>query len=843
MIGLIPVDVQGKLITVMRLRNTAGFGELGIAQEASLSLLLRSCALGALLALPIQAQTLRDPNTIDDCRYKDVGAAQGAWQPMAGTAPVLTSAVEGQAALELRCNFVGAKTERASWDKQVKLDLSAGHGIQFKIRCADASPVSYFSLYFQSGAGWYHASFYPESSTDWNTITILKSETSVEGKPDGWGQIQTIRLSAWRGRDADTEFFVADLRQVGVLGADAPVAILRDESAARISREEAGSVERYSEMVARQFQDLDIGCAQVSDLDASVAPLRRARLVVLPYDPSLTERAEAELIQYVRGGGKVLAFYHVPARLQPELGIGDEKHVKAARPGAFSALRVKSNLLPGAPALVGQQSWNIDAYQPLAGAGEALAEWLDEKGDPTGYPAIVGTTNCVVMTHVLLGDDAVNKRRLLLAMAGRLAPELWRLAAEAQLARLGTIGKFKTFEQATEQIGRLNPGKAAVSNALAEACELRRSAWQLNTQRQFGESMTQAAAASQRLMEAFCLAQQPLQNEFRAFWCHSASGVSGIDWDEAVSRLAQYGFTAILPNMLWGGAAFYPSRVLPVIGREDQIALCLAACRKHGLQLHVWKVNWNLGSAAPREFVESLRQQGRLQADSQGREALWLCPSHPANQKLEVDSLIEVVRNYAIDGLHFDYIRYPDSDHCFCAGCRERFQRATGATLTHWPSDVLDKGQWRERWLDWRRGNITAVVKTVSEQARAINPKLRLSAAVFANWPRDRDDVGQDWKLWCAKGYLDFVCPMDYTPSNRSFENQAAQQIQWAKPVPCYPGIGVSASTSPFGVDRVIEEIQTTRRLAAGGFVIFNYGAPESKELLPMLGMGITARK
>jgi len=358
--------------------------------------------------------------------------------------------------------------------------------------------------------------------------------------------------------------------------------------------------------------------------------------------------------------------------------------------------------------------------------------------------------------------------------------------------------------------------------------------------------MDRSGTARQMVKEAFCLAQRPQPGEFRAFWCHSAFGVPGISWDEAIGRLAENGFTAIFPNMLWGGVAFYNSKVLPVetqvAVRGDQISQCLAACRKHGIQIHVWKVNWNLGAAAPKEFVDNLRREHRLQESSGGQEQLWLCPSHPANQKLEVDSMLEIVRNYGVDGIHFDYIRYPDSDHCFCAGCKHRFEQATGLTLNHWPQDVLGEGTPRQQWLEWRRGNITAVVRAVSAGARAVKPELKLSAAVFTNWASDRDGVGQDWKLWCDRGYLDFVCPMDYTPSNSSFENMVARQVQWAGRKPCYPGIGVSASSSHLGVDRVIDQISITRRHNTDGFVIFNYGATESQELLPLLGLGITAR-
>lgn len=799
-----------------------------------------------LTSSPTEAQ-VPGGGRIDDCRYADAAAAQAAWKPMGATAPAAVAVVDGRKVLRLACNFAGTKLDRASWDHSVKLDLGAARGIQFDVRCAEASPVASFSIYFESGQGWYHATFFPESATGWETITIDKTDTTIEGKPAGWGQVRTIRISAWRGKDADTEFLLRDLRPIGVLGSDAPVAVLRAESVARRSPEERGSTEQFAESMAQQLRAADLGCAVISDLDVSAGRLKPAKLVILPYNPSLPEAAADALIEYLKGGGRLLAFYIVPEQLCPVLGVAGGEHVRESYAGYFSAIRFGPGILPGAPPLVRQQSWNINALRPAPGAGRVLGEWLDEKGQPTGHAAVLGTTNWLVMTHVLLPDDGANKRRLLLALAGFLAPELWRQAVEANLARIGTIGGFRDYAQAVEQIARLNAPRPGVAEALAEAGQLRQSAVALAAQQKFSEALEQCAAASQRVKEALCRAQRPLAGEFRAFWCHSAFGVQGIDWDEAIHRLAQDGFTAILPNMLWGGAAFYPSQVLPVAApvanRGDQVAQCLAACRKYGVQMHVWKVNWNLGSAAPREFVEKLRREGRLQANAQGKEERWLCPSHPDNQKLEIDSLLELVRNYDVNGIHFDYIRYPDADHCFCAGCKGRFERAAGAAIEHWPKDVLADGALREQWLDWRRGNITRVVRTVSEQARAIKPKIKLSAAVFRNWPVDRDGVGQDWKLWCEKGYLDFVCPMDYTPGNRSFENMVTQQLEWAGRTPCYPGIGVSASSSHFGVDRVIEQIGITRRHGTGGFVIFNYGVPESKELLPLLGLGITAAK
>jgi hypothetical protein len=80
---------------------------------------------------------------------------------------------------------------------------------------------------------------------------------------------------------------------------------------------------------------------------------------------------------------------------------------------------------------------------------------------------------------------------------------------------------------------------------------------------------------------------------------------------------------------------------------------------------------------------------------------------------------------------------------------------------------------------------------------------------------------------------------MDYTESNGNFDGMVARQKPWAGRVPCYPGIGASASSSRLPVEQVIEQIHITRRHQTGGFVIFNFGLPEARDLAPLLGMGI----
>jgi uncharacterized lipoprotein YddW (UPF0748 family) len=773
-------------------------------------------------------------------RYPDSQAAQSAWRPSSiGTLPVSVTNLEGKAALRMPCQFIGKDIERASWDKAVQLDLSTARGVRLQFWCANPAPVSHFSLYFKSGAGWYSGTFYPGNASQWNDIAIDKTVTQAEGTPTGWGKIDAIRVSAWRGNTNNTEFYIGAISRVGELGVDASVAILRADS---VSAGDRTAFEQAAEGIGARLSGLGIGCAVLSDLDASAERLKAAKLVVLPYNPSVPEPVAQELKNYLQAGGRIMAFYHVPPTLRPMLGVTDGGHVKAANPGAYSKIRFVPGALEGAPDEVEQQSWNINNYKAVEGRARVLAEWVDARGTSSGQAALIASSNGVVMTHILLPGDPARKDRLMLALTGYLIPELWPQAAQEAIRRAGELSKYRTFDETVDSIQALSRS-AKVVKAVQNAKRLRAEATSLAAAGNYGQAIDRARDAHRHLEEAYCLAQKGERGEFRAYWCHSAFGVRGIEWDEAIERLADNGFTAILPNMLWGGVAFYPSRVLPtasaVSTQGDQIEACLKAAKKHGIEVHVWKVNWNLGSAAPKEFLERMRAAGRLQRSFQGKEEPWLCPSHPENQKLEVDSMVEVVRNYPVNGIHFDYIRYPDSSHCFCDGCRERFQKLH-PSLKDWPKDVLSGGNLRQEWLEWRRANITAVVRETSKQARQVRKGIKLSAAVFRNWPNDRDSVGQDWKFWCDQGYLDFVCPMDYTDNNRVFENMVRQQREWAGKVPCYPGIGVSASASSFGVDKVIDQILITRNHQTKGFVIFNYGVPESGTLTPLLGKGIT---
>ncbi|HEY3418027.1 MAG TPA: hypothetical protein VGM23_14205, partial [Armatimonadota bacterium] len=171
-----------------------------ILSSAALLLILLLCTLpGTQAAAPPPAPPQASAPLVDTLAYQTPAAVQTAWQPMWGTAPATIREVGGQRMLRFPCNFTGTKIERAAWDHPVQLDLAVCRGVRFDCYCADISPISRFSLYFHSGNGWYAFTFGPSSANGWGAVVLNKSDALLEGTPAGWGTIDAIRISAWRG--------------------------------------------------------------------------------------------------------------------------------------------------------------------------------------------------------------------------------------------------------------------------------------------------------------------------------------------------------------------------------------------------------------------------------------------------------------------------------------------------------------------------------------------------------------------------------------------------------------------------------------------------------------------
>jgi len=800
-------------------------------------LLAALCLLPALVcASQAPGQISPQRQTLEAFDYQDAALARRVWQASSGTPAVTVSVEAGRPVVELQAPFATQRElPRAVIDRNVSLNLAGQGGFVLEMAVQQPAAVGHVTLYFRSGGGWF-ACGQPLSGEGWQELHFPKAAFGTEGRPAGWQQIDGIRISAWRGQALDTQI---RLRSLAALRN--PVAVVVPDG------DEGGELRTArdcAERVSGILGELGLGSDAVTESELAAGALGDRKLAVLAYNPRLSAAAQEVLEEYVEQGGKLLVCYNLPPRLATLLGFARPRYVRQEQPGHFAEIRFVEPRVAGLPKSVRQDSWNITAAEPAAFGARVIGWWFDAAGRPTKQPALLLSGRGAFFSHIVLADDPDGKRQMLAALAGALVPELWTRMAETAIERATRVGALESLDQLSAHL-QVAPSAAALS-AAADGRRLLAEAQARLAADDAVESLHLAREARQQFVAAYLRAQESPAVEGRAVWNHSGTGAWPGDWERSAQTLAEGGLNMILPNMLWAGRAHYASDVLPRSNtfREygDQIAQCVEAAHRHGLEVHVWKVNFNL-SGAPGDFVARLRAEGRLQRTARGEEYLWLCPSHPENQKLELESMLEVARNYDVDGLHFDYIRYPNGECCYCQGCRRRFEAESGRAVQHWPEDCY-RGPRAEEYRQWRCRQITALVEAVSREARKLRPNLRISAAVFGAYPDCRRSVGQDWVSWVRAGYLDFVCPMDYTPSDTRFAGLVENQVKLVGGrVPVYPGVGVTLGRWTLAPERGVGQVGVARRLGAQGFTLFNFDTYVAEQIVPALGLGASSRK
>ncbi len=767
---------------------------------------------------------------VDSRAYPSNEAARAAWKPVEDNTPPIERIIkDGRQHLALPLNFESNTTWRVAWDHVGLWDLSPCQIIRVHIRVENEHPSAVL-IYFHTGDGWYAASFAAVPNQDF--IDIPRRKFGTEGQPGGWDRVDCVRLAIRHEDNAERHVVLSGIE--GIIR-PASVVVYRNDSGVKAESSLSDQVNRMGIVLER----LAIAYEIIGDEEVLAGKLAGKQVAILPLNPVLSKALGERLTQFVAGGGRLIVCYRIPAPLDALLGV------RAARTlsdrGKLHSFTFEP--LDGRTAIsVIQRSWIATGIEPEADT-KVRSVWADHDGVLSTEAAMTSNRNGFYLGHVLTSTDQDQKDLLLQEMIGELWPDLWKEVCDARLAGLAKIAGFKNEEDLRQVIAvnRASSGRqAAIDEQLNEAnqreAEAKKALLNTNTLAHAADALAHARNA---LMRAYATSVPSKSNEFRAVWCHSATGVEGVTWDAAIKRLADSGFNAILPNMCWGNSAAYESKVLlRATGIEgDQLAECLAAAKKYGVAVHVWRVCWNLFWRADPQEVAKLRAADRLQVDRDGKPVAWLCPSNPDNQQLELDAMLEIVKNYDVAGVHFDYIRYPNHSACFCSGCRQRFEDRMGALMTDWPTDVTT-GSYQEAYRQFRRDNITQLVAAVSEQVRKARPGVQISAAVFPYWLTARDDVGQDWKLWIEKGYLDFVCPMQYTDSGSLFEYETKRSAQWVGgKVPLRPGIGATLGLAP---DGTLQQVQSVRKLA-NGFVLFNYDRALF-EHLDILRLGATQK-
>ncbi len=151
---------------------------------------------------------------------------------------------------------------------------------------------------------------------------------------------------------------------------------------------------------------------------------------------------------------------------------------------------------------------------------------------------------------------------------------------------------------------------------------------------------------------------------------------------------------------------------------------------------------------------------------SAGVRGTGLDPGHPGVLPYLAETFLDLFRHYDVSGIHLDYIRYPeDADYGYSPAAVDRFNRHLARSGFPSRTDAA--------WSQWRRDQVTALVRQLYIRLQQIRPRAKLSTAVITWGNGPVSDAGfraldaysrvfQDWRGWLEEGIVDFTMPMNY---------------------------------------------------------------------------------
>jgi len=302
---------------------------------------------------------------------------------------------------------------------------------------------------------------------------------------------------------------------------------------------------------------------------------------------------------------------------------------------------------------------------------------------------------------------------------------------------------------------------------------------------------------------------------------------------QAMDLLAETGFNVVFPVVWNKGVTMYPSPTMqqifgveidPMSVGRDPLAEVIAEARRVGLKVIPWfeygfASSYNLNGGmllqtkpewAARDCNGNLLQKNNFE---------WMNAFHPQVQDFMLSLVLEVVKNYDVDGIQGDD-RFPALP---CEGGYDpltiaRYQQQFGRRPPNNPQD--------KQWLQWRADILTDFLARLYGEVKRINPNLLVSMSPnIYDW--GFREYLQDSATWLRLGIVDLIHPQIYRRDFNSYKaiaNQIAScQFTDATLPKLAPGILMKLGTYSISPEYLVQAIAYNRRLGISGEVFFFY--------------------
>ena len=278
----------------------------------------------------------------------------------------------------------------------------------------------------------------------------------------------------------------------------------------------------------------------------------------------------------------------------------------------------------------------------------------------------------------------------------------------------------------------------------------------------------------------------PPKREMRAVW---VATVDNIDWpsrkglssaeqqDEFIKLLDYHkkiGINAVFVQVRAAADAFYAKGTEPwsewLTGKQgkapepfyDPMAFMITECHQRGMEFHAWlNLNRTVHRASKSIASDNIgKKRPDWVFDYDGYKLFNF--GLPEVRDYITDVTTNIVKNYDVDGIHFDDYFYPYT--------------VTGQTLKD-EAAYKKYGQSFRTKDDWRRNNVNLLIEQISENIAAQKPYVKFGISPFGVWRNIKDDptgsdtqAGQtsydnlyaDTQKWMKAGWIDYMVPQVY---------------------------------------------------------------------------------
>ena len=337
------------------------------------------------------------------------------------------------------------------------------------------------------------------------------------------------------------------------------------------------------------------------------------------------------------------------------------------------------------------------------------------------------------------------------------------------------------------------------------------------------------------------------RREFRGVWVTS---VWNIDWPfsdkllaeqqktefiKIVDRLAQMNFNAIILQVRPAGDALYPSQLEPwsawLTGSPgkppqpyyDPLTFVISESHKRNIEVHAWfnPYRAKVSAKTPANVHPHLSVTNPECVYPWGDE-MWMDPGIPLVQDKTYNVILDVVKRYDIDGIHFDdyFYPYPINGQEFPDSKTYNNYRSNGGKLN---------------LGDWRRENVNSLIQRLAQGIRSVKPNVKFGISPFGIYrpgqpPGSRgldayEALYADSKKWLESGWVDYLTPQLYWRIDQTAQSYPMLLNWWLDNNPkqkhIYPGNNLGRlDGNKWTVAEINQQITITRnedkRLALG---------------------------